>query len=205
MFCLFQVLPSETSYPFFSPTASMRVLPHSPTHSSLPTLAFPYTGAENTLRPKVCSSCWCSTRPSSATFFSRSHEYLHIYSGCCSSPWELQGVWQFETVAPLMRLQTASSRSVSFPTPPSGTLHSVQWLHGSLCLSIVQALAEHLRRQPYQAPVSKHFSASTIASRLGDCIWERSPGRAFSGWPFPQSLLHNLSLDFLLWVFCFPF
>jgi hypothetical protein len=39
-----------------SPLASMRVLPHSPTHSHLPVLAFPYTGASNTLRPKDCTS-----------------------------------------------------------------------------------------------------------------------------------------------------
>jgi hypothetical protein len=39
-----------------------------PTHSSLPALAFAYTGALNTLRPKILSSYWCPTRPSSATY-----------------------------------------------------------------------------------------------------------------------------------------
>jgi hypothetical protein len=49
----------------------MRVLPHPPTHSLLPAMVFPYTGASNTLRPKGCSSHWCPTRPSSATYAAR--------------------------------------------------------------------------------------------------------------------------------------
>jgi hypothetical protein len=60
-----------------------------------------------------------------------------------------------------------------------------------------QALAEPLRRQLYQAPFSKHFLASAIVSGFGDCIWDGSPSRADSGWPFLQSLFHNLSLYFL--------
>ena len=54
--------------------------------------------------------------------------------------------------------------------------------------------AEPLRRQLYQAPVSKHLLASTIVSGFGNCIWDGSPGGAVSGWPFLQSLLHTLSL-----------
>jgi hypothetical protein len=42
-------------------------------------------------------------------------------------------------------------------------------------LWICQALAEPLRREPYWAPVSKHFPASSTASRFGDCIWDGSP------------------------------
>ena len=34
------------------PPTSMRVLPHLPTHSCLPVLSFPYTGAPNPLKPK---------------------------------------------------------------------------------------------------------------------------------------------------------
>jgi hypothetical protein len=37
-------------------------------HSLLPALAFPYTGALNTLRPKSYFSQWCPTRSSSATY-----------------------------------------------------------------------------------------------------------------------------------------
>ena len=65
MFSPFLVAPSETPYPFPRPSASMRVLPHPPTHSHLPTLAFPYPGAS---RPQGLSSHWCLTRPSSATY-----------------------------------------------------------------------------------------------------------------------------------------
>ena len=65
--------------------------------------------------------------------------------------------------------------------------------------SIFQALAEPLRRQLYQAPVSKLLLASTIVSGFGDCIWDGSPGGAVSGWPFLQSLLHFFCL--LVFVF----
>jgi hypothetical protein len=47
---------------------------------------------------------------------------------------------------------------------------SVQWLAVSICLCFCKALAEPLRRQLYQAPVSKHFLASTIMYGFGDCI-----------------------------------
>ena len=60
MFSPFQVSPLEPSYPIPPSPASMRVFTHSPTHSltpsCLPTLAFPYTGASNTLRSKGLSS-----------------------------------------------------------------------------------------------------------------------------------------------------
>jgi hypothetical protein len=49
-------------------------------------------------------------------------------------------------------------------------------------LCICQALTEPLRRQLYQAPVSKHFLSSTIVSGLGNCIWDGSSGGAASGW-----------------------
>ena len=60
---------------------------------------------------------------------------------------------------------------------------------------ICQALGEPLRRQLYQALVSKHLLASTIVSGFGVCMWDGSLGRAVSGWPFLQ--LHSLSLHFL--------
>jgi hypothetical protein len=45
-----------------------------------------------------------------------------------------------------------------------------------ILLSICQALAESLRRQPYQAAVSKHFLAFTIVSGFGNCVWDGSLG-----------------------------
>jgi hypothetical protein len=78
-------------------------------------------------------------------------------------------------------LQTPSAPSVLSLTPLSGILCSVQWLAASIHICIGKALAEPLRRQLYQAPVSKHFLASTIVSAFGDCIWDGSPGGAVPG------------------------
>ena len=66
-----------------------------------------------------------------------------------------------------MGLQTPSAPSVLSLTPPLGTLCSVQWLAASIHLCICQALADPLRRQLYQAPVSMHFLAFTIVSAFG--------------------------------------
>jgi hypothetical protein len=69
---LFQVSPPETLYPISHPPASMRVLLHPPNHSHLPALAFSYTGASNTLRPKSHSpSDVQQGHPSSATYVAR--------------------------------------------------------------------------------------------------------------------------------------
>jgi hypothetical protein len=101
---------------------------------------------------------------------SRSHGSLHVYSLVGGPiPGSSGGMWPLVTVAPHMGLQTPSVPSVSSPTPPSGTHRSVQWLAVIICLCICQT--EPLWRQPYQAPVSKHFQVSTIASGFGDSIW----------------------------------
>ena len=52
----FLVAPPETPYPILPLPASMKVFPHPPTHSHLPTLAFPYIGALNLHRTKDLSS-----------------------------------------------------------------------------------------------------------------------------------------------------
>ena len=52
--------PSPCLYESASPTP--------PTHPHPPALAFPYTGASNTLRPKGLSSHLCPTRPSSSMY-----------------------------------------------------------------------------------------------------------------------------------------
>jgi hypothetical protein len=101
------------------------------------------------------------TRPSSATYA----------AGAICSPLlktlslgVLGGVWMVDIVVLPMRLQTPSTPSVLSLTHLLGTLHSVQWLAVSIHLCICKALAGPLRRQPYQAPVSMHFLASTIVS-----------------------------------------
>jgi hypothetical protein len=63
-------------------------------------------------------------------------------------------------------LQTPSGPSVLSLTPPLGSPCSVQWLAVSIHFCMCQDMAEPLSRKLYQAPVSKHFLASTIASFL---------------------------------------
>ena len=65
-----------------------------------------------------------------------------------------------------MGLQIPSVPSVLSLTPSLGTPCSVQWLAVNICLCICQAVAEPLRRQLHQAPVSKLFMASTIVLDL---------------------------------------
>jgi len=124
-----------------------------------------------------------------------SHGLLHVHSLVGGLvPGSSGGIWLVDIVLP-MGLQIPSILSL---TPALGTLFSVQWLAVSICLCICQALAEPLKRQLYQAPVSMHFLASPIVSGFGDCTWVGSPGWEVSRWPLLQSLLHTLSLYFLL-------
>ena len=81
-----------------------------------------------------------------------------------------------------MWLQTSSSPWVLYLAPSLGTFCSVQWMAVSIHLCICQVLEMRLRRQLYQAPVSKILLASTIVSGFGDCLWDGSPGGAISGW-----------------------
>jgi hypothetical protein len=197
----FPGLPFRNPHSIPPSPASMRVLPHLPIHSHLPAMALSYTGVWNTLRPKDHSSHGCPSRPSSATYVAKA-----LGLSMCTrwmvvqSPdlWGAPEVWLVDTVDPIMGLQTPLAPSVTSPTPLPGTPCSVQWLASSIPVCICQALADPLRRQLYQAPVSKHFPASTIVSGFGDCIWNGSQGGAVSGWPFLQSLLRTLSPYFLL-------
>jgi hypothetical protein len=154
-----------------------RVIPQLPRHSHLPALAFPYTGALNTLRPKGKLLPLMFNKAILCYICDQSHGSFHVYS-LVGSPVP-RSSW--DSVAPTMGLQTPSAPSAPSPTPSSGTPHSVQWLAVSICLYICQALAEPLRRQPYQGPVSKHFLVSPIVSGFGKYIWDGSPCGAVSG------------------------
>jgi hypothetical protein len=125
-----------------------------------------------------------------------------VFFGLWSNSWEFWcvcGVWPVDTVAPSMGLQTPSAPKSLLQLLHQGPSSSVQWLAVSFLLCICQALGEPLKSfQPYQASISKHFLASTIAFGFGGCIWDGSPGGAVSGWPFLQSLLHALSPYFLM-------
>jgi hypothetical protein len=80
------------------------------------------------------------------------------------------GYWWVHIVVPPMGLQTPSATWVICLAPSLGTLCSVRWMAMSIHFCICQALAEPLKRQLYQAPVSKHFLVSTIVSEFGDYI-----------------------------------
>ena len=83
-----------------------------------------------------------------------------VFFGCWFSPWELWGYWLVHIAIPPIRLQTPSAPWVLSLAPSLGTLCSVQWLAVSIHFCICQALTEPLRRQLYQAPVSRPLLAS---------------------------------------------
>ena len=156
--------------------------PYSPTHQScFLVLAFPYTGTSSLHRTKGLHSHWWPTRPSSATC-DWSQGSLHVYSLVGGLVPENSGEYWLVYIVPPMGLPNLSAPWVLSLAPPLGTLCSIQWLAESIHLCICQALVKSLRRQLYQAPVSKHFVASTIVSGFGDCIWNRSPGEVV--WAF---------------------
>jgi hypothetical protein len=153
-----------------------------PTHSHLPTLASPTLGHQAFTEPRASPPNWCQTRPSSASYAAGAMGRSMCTLWLVVSPWELCGGWLVDIVLPI-GMQTSSAPSVFSLTPLLGTPCSVQWLSASICLCICQVLAEPLRRQLYQAPVSMHLLASIIVSGFGDYIWDGSPGGAVSGWP----------------------
>jgi hypothetical protein len=92
-----------------------------------------------------------------------------------------------------MGLQTPSVPWVLSLSPSLESLCSIQWMAVSIHFCISQALAKHLSRQLYQAPVSKLLLASVVVSVFSGCLWDGSPGGAVSGWSFLHSLLQTLS------------
>ena len=109
--------------------------------------------------------------------------------------------WLVDIIVPPMGLQTPSDSSAFSLTPPLGTLCSVQCLAVSIHLCTCQALADTLRRQLYQTPVSKHFLASLIVPGFGNYMeWITRWGSLWMS--FPSALLHTLCLDLPSWVFC---
>ena len=83
------------------------------------------------------------------------------------SPWEPLGD-QLVDVILTVGLQSPSTPLVLSLTSLLRTLCLVQWMVVSIHLCICKALAGSLRRQPYQAPFSMHFLASTIGSGFGN-------------------------------------
>jgi hypothetical protein len=127
-----------------------------PTLSSLPSHS-PTLGHQAFMRPRASSSI--DARQGHPLLHIRLESWVPPCVLLCwwFSPWEL---WLVDIVVFPMGLQTPSAPSVLSLTPPLGTQWSVQWLAVSICLCICSALAEPLRRQLYQAPVSMHLLAS---------------------------------------------
>jgi hypothetical protein len=162
----------QTSYSIPPPPASLRVLPHPPTHP--PTPIFPpwhssTLGHQTPSGPKaapptailchICGQC---------------HGSLHVYSLVSSPvPGSSGESGQLTLLLPIWSWK-----------PPQPLQSLLQLLH---------------RGPPPLGPTvgCEHLLASIIVSGFGDCIWDGSPGGAVSGWPFLQSLLLTLSPYFL--------
>jgi hypothetical protein len=166
---------------------------HQPTHSCFLALAFPCTGHRASKGPRVSppidvykSSYKCSWSHESYQMYSLVHGLIPgISEG---------GYWLIHIIVPPMGLQTPSTPYVLSLAPSLGTLCSVQWMAVSIYFCVFQALAHPLKRQLYQAPVSKLLLASVIVSGFGGCLWDGSLGGTVSRWSFLQSLLQILSL-----------
>jgi hypothetical protein len=139
----FPDFPSKKPYPIPPSPDSMRVFLHSSTHSLFPSPVFFYTGTSSLQRIKGLSAQWYPIRTSSATYVmgamgsSMCTFWLQVYClrtsrglvGCCSS---YGAANHFSSFKPFSN--------------SSGDLCSVQWLFGSICLCVFQALAEPLKR-----------------------------------------------------------
>jgi len=118
---------------------------------------------------------------------SSSHGSLHVYS--------LVGGLVPGSSEGLVSWYCYSSYGVAsslIPSPNSsiGVPGLVLSLPMNICICISQVLAEPLRGQLYQAPISKHFLASAIVSGFGVSRWDGSLDGMISGRPFLQPLLH---------------
>jgi hypothetical protein len=100
---------------------------------------------------------------------------MWITVGWWFSSRELWGYWIVHIVVPPMGLLTSSAVWILSLDHSLRILCSVQWMAVSIHFCICQALTQPLRRQLYQAPISKHLLASTIVSGFGDFIRDGSP------------------------------
>jgi hypothetical protein len=81
-----------------------------------------------------------------------------------------------------IQLMTNKAPSILPLTPLLRSLCSIWLVAVSIHICIGQDLTEPIRRQLYQAPVSKHFLASAIVSAFGVCMWGGSQvGQSLDG------------------------
>ena len=144
--CLYEGDPTHTLMPQ-RPSISLLWKPPQDPRGSLP-------------MPEKAILCYIS---------SWSHVPSHLYSLVGEFvPVNSGGIWLVDTVV-LMCLQPLSAPSVLALTSLLGSPCSVGYLALCIHICIGQAMAEPLREQLYQAPVSKHFLASAVVSGFGVC------------------------------------
>jgi hypothetical protein len=145
----FLISPPKTPY-----TIPLPLPPNPPTPTSL-----------SWHSPTLGHLAFSAPRTSPPIDIQQGHPLLHMYQepwvppcvlfGWWFSPWGLWGYWLVHIVVFPMGLQAPSPPSVLSLAPSLGTLCVVQWLAESIHLYICNTLAEPLRRELYQAPVSK--------------------------------------------------
>ena len=104
-------------------------------------------------------------------------------------------LWLVDIVFP-MGLQSPSDTLVLPLALPRGNPGLSQMV-GYICICICQVLVELLREQPYDALASKCFLALSIVPGFTLRREDGSLGGTVPGWPFLQSLLQFLSLNFI--------
>ena len=122
----FLASPPKTPYPILPPPASMRVLTHWPTHSSLPSW----------YSPTLWHEAFPWPRASLPIVIPQGHPLLHMQLEPWEPPCVLFGWWfpSWELLGSdwlilfFLGLQTPSGPSVLSLTPPLGTTCWVQWL-----------------------------------------------------------------------------
>ena len=127
--CFYEVSPQPSTHPY--------------TPGSL--LWHSYTlGASSLHRNKGLSSLWWPTKPFSGKYVAvvKSHSIWTLGWHFC--PRELCGVWLVYIIVFPMGLQSPSAPSVFSLTPPLGPQCSVQWLDGSTCFCVCEALAQNI-------------------------------------------------------------
>ena len=117
-------------------------------------------------------------------------------------PRALWGLWLLDIVVLPMGFQIPSAPTSLSLTPPLGAPCSVQWLAVSICLCICQALAELLRRQPYQgfhqqAPPDIHNSVQVWCLYVG---WIPRWSSLWMAFPLVFALSISPSLGFFLYI-----
>jgi hypothetical protein len=138
------------------------LLPHLPTNSHLTSLLSPFSGTPTFHSTKGLPSHWCHMRQSFATYV----------AGTMDLPTLWLEVWSMRALRCLINWYCCSFYGIQSPSVPSVLLLALpiwflgsdQWLAVSICIFLNQVLAELLRGQLYQAPVSKHILASAIVS-----------------------------------------